>query len=776
MNLQNKLHFIKIGVFLVVLGVLVFLFNYFVEAQGSPASTSFNVSGWAWSNMASGSPPVYDHDPTIGWVVFSCNTKIKKNDNKEEPIKICSGGLDKGKICNSDVATGIPRVDCRDYDERIANDRFCKDACSVFSFGVDINTSTGCITGDAWSSNIGFISFTRNSSSLPLPTSVPPLGYDPAKIKGCDLGLAVLESTSTLFVTTTKILGWARALSAASFIKSDGTILEPNPFAGGWDGWIRFNKVTGTVNYGVSIDANGDFHGWAWSDYIIGWLSFNSEDTNSTTTYKVSLSSSTISRNLALTLTPNPNPVTVGQTTTFSYSTSGTVNCNITDFWSNVPCGLSITTSSCNYVPTATGNYAYYIAATATCAGITFFATSGTTLVVTDAPIATLNIDSSPISVSINASINGSSVNFDTPHSVTSTATITATLIAPSSVNISGTNYDFVEWIDCDSSNHETCNVSVNPGGTKSITANYRARGVATLNIISSPISVSINALINGSSVNFDTPLTVTSTATITATLRAPLSVISGTNYDFVKWVDCDSVSGSNGETCNVTVAPGAITTVSANYNTSSPPSPPTTGSTTLKIVTPACNGEIATTSHLSRYAARSDPQGGEYLSAFNTTSLITEYNAFLSSRDANRTQCPYIVINDKSSSFKLFIDVENVSTSTTYTIKIKNNTSGKEGSLLDETRFSQSNELKYISITDISADGIMSEFAGLNTVSLEEFRSRNVVATSSLNIYGLRVGGDSCYLRNQPEKISSSIYRSLCNFWINETGMIRQQ
>ncbi|BCX15536.1 MAG: hypothetical protein KatS3mg097_428 [Candidatus Parcubacteria bacterium] len=774
MNLQNKLYLVKAGLVLAILVFLIFLFNYFVKAQESSGSPSFNVSGWAWTNMASGSSPIYDHDPTIGWVVFSCNTKIKKNNDTEEPIKICSDGLDKGKICNIGVATGIPRVDCRNYDGSI-NNGFCQDACRVSRFGVDINTSTGCITGDAWSSNIGWISFNKNSSTFINGISRFPNGYNPAS-STCPNSLAVLESTSTLFVTTTKILGWARAVAPAIFQDREGRFYDPHPNSGGWDGWISFNKFTGTVDYGVYIDKNGDFHGWAWSDDKIGWLSFNSEDTRSTIPYKVSLSSSTISRNLALTLTPNPNPVTVGQTTTFSYSTSGTVNCNITEFWSGVPCGLSITTSSCNYVPTATGNYAYYIAATATCAGITFFATSGTTLVVTDAPIATLNINSYPSGVSFNSSFG----SFTTPRTVTSTATITATLIASSSVNKNGTNYDFVEWVNCNSvsgSNGETCNVSVNPGETISITANYRARGVATLNIISSPISVSINdALINGSSANFTTPHTVTSTATITATLTAPLSVISGTNYDFVKWVDCDSVSGSNGETCNVTVAPGAITTVSANYNTSSPPSPPTTGSTTLKIVTPACNGEIATTSHLSRYAARSDPQGGEYLSAFNTTSLITEYNAFLSSRDANRTQCPYIVINDKSSSFKLFIDVENVNTSTTYTIKIKNNTSGKEGSLLDETRFSQSNELKYISITDISADGIMSEFAGLNTVSLEEFRSRNVVATSSLNIYGLRVGGDSCYLRNQPEKISSSIYRSLCNFWINETGMIRQQ
>ena len=66
--------------------------------------------------------------------------------------------------------------------------------------------------------------------------------------------------------------GWARVLA----------------YGGGWDGWIRFDHGQSSEVY---IDKDGDFHGWAWSDMVVGWISFNSSDPGAGGgPYKVSLS------------------------------------------------------------------------------------------------------------------------------------------------------------------------------------------------------------------------------------------------------------------------------------------------------------------------------------------------------------------------------------------------------------------------------------------------------------------------------------------------------
>lgn len=56
-------------------------------------------------------------------------------------------------------------------------------------------------------------------------------------------------------------------------------------------GWVSFNCLNrgtcASVPYQVTIDpVTGDFHGFAWND-IIGWISFNSQETNSAFAYKV---------------------------------------------------------------------------------------------------------------------------------------------------------------------------------------------------------------------------------------------------------------------------------------------------------------------------------------------------------------------------------------------------------------------------------------------------------------------------------------------------------
>jgi len=61
-----------------------------------------------------------------------------------------------------------------------------------------------------------------------------------------------------------KVTGWARALNQN----------------GGWDGWILLGPIVkGGTDYGVYIDtATGEFHGWAWGDNVMGWISFNCQN------------------------------------------------------------------------------------------------------------------------------------------------------------------------------------------------------------------------------------------------------------------------------------------------------------------------------------------------------------------------------------------------------------------------------------------------------------------------------------------------------------------
>jgi hypothetical protein len=132
-------------------------------------------------------------------------------------------------------------------------DGLLEDHCSSSNYGVRIDPSTKILSGYAWSENIGWITF--NESELSGCPSSP-----------CRAWLG----------SDNKVYGWARALV----------------YGGGWDGWIRLRDT----NYGVWLDTSTspqEFRGWAWSDMVIGWISFNCKDVScSTSNYKVFLTAS----------------------------------------------------------------------------------------------------------------------------------------------------------------------------------------------------------------------------------------------------------------------------------------------------------------------------------------------------------------------------------------------------------------------------------------------------------------------------------------------------
>jgi hypothetical protein len=128
-----------------------------------------------------------------------------------------------------------------------------QNSCGTVNYGVNLNPSTKIFSGYAWSENVGWITFNESQlSGCPQAPCRAWLGSD------------------------NKVYGWARALANG----------------GGWDGWISLRNDS--KNYGVWLDTSTfpqEFRGFAWSDMVIGWISFNCKNQNvcSTSSYKVFL-------------------------------------------------------------------------------------------------------------------------------------------------------------------------------------------------------------------------------------------------------------------------------------------------------------------------------------------------------------------------------------------------------------------------------------------------------------------------------------------------------
>ncbi|MDE2188204.1 MAG: hypothetical protein KGJ35_00540 [Patescibacteria group bacterium] len=120
-------------------------------------------------------------------------------------------------------------------------------------YSVQISTSTaangdivGTLTGYAWSNNIGWIQFG---------------GLSGQTVNG------QTTSDATVDLTTGIVSGWARAVTAVG--RTDG-----------WDGWIELagaNHASGDASgaHGVTyVPSTGQFLGYAWGADVVGWLQF----------------------------------------------------------------------------------------------------------------------------------------------------------------------------------------------------------------------------------------------------------------------------------------------------------------------------------------------------------------------------------------------------------------------------------------------------------------------------------------------------------------------
>ncbi len=149
----------------------------------------------------------------------------------------------------------------------------CNDAsCASSDYGVDLNEDSGSFSGWAWSDNLGWINF-----GDPL--------YD--SVSGEITGFA-----------------WVYSLAGLGGIRMDDDDTDDD------------------YGYGVYIDGNGDFHGWAWSDKI-GWISFNCADTDdncANSDYKVTVT---------LESSINQAPVVTLEEETFGDPCSGFLQVNL---------------------------------------------------------------------------------------------------------------------------------------------------------------------------------------------------------------------------------------------------------------------------------------------------------------------------------------------------------------------------------------------------------------------------------------------------------------
>ncbi|MFH1777001.1 MAG: PKD domain-containing protein [Candidatus Omnitrophota bacterium] len=136
-----------------------------------------------------------------------------------------------------------------------------QNSCAISDYGVNIN-SDGTFSGYAWAGG-GEDSFGRAT------TTIGWIRFDP------EGPYPVLPDYSTrVDLYTGEVSGWARVCSV--FETGCSGALAANDKRGGWEGWIKLRGVAQDGSaYGVSIDKiSKEFSGFAWSDMVIGWISF----------------------------------------------------------------------------------------------------------------------------------------------------------------------------------------------------------------------------------------------------------------------------------------------------------------------------------------------------------------------------------------------------------------------------------------------------------------------------------------------------------------------
>lgn len=148
------------------------------------------------------------------------------------------------------------------------------------------------LTGYAWSSNVGWLSFSGGGSGvnygvdLVQDETTPQLdGYLRGYAWSPNIGWVRFDPTifpatrnspwGALIESDGDVTGWARACVAYVSGCSGAEKTIGGTELGGWSGWIKMSGLaTNGSPYGVELEGN-NLRGFAWGDDVVGWLNFD---------------------------------------------------------------------------------------------------------------------------------------------------------------------------------------------------------------------------------------------------------------------------------------------------------------------------------------------------------------------------------------------------------------------------------------------------------------------------------------------------------------------
>lgn len=191
-------------------------------------------------------------------------------------------------------------------------------------YGVLEDPTTGALSGYAWSSNFGWISFNASDASHPPPN----VDFD-----------------------TGKISGWIRACAAFADKNACSGTLDNN--SGGWDGWIALSGVAADQSsYGiVQGSSTCAWTGYAWGSDAIGAISASGVASDGSS-YGVGVDPAACGP--TATLSASPSTIDSGQSSTLTWSSANADSCTGTGFTAD---GTSGTRSTGILNSPGTSNY-----------------------------------------------------------------------------------------------------------------------------------------------------------------------------------------------------------------------------------------------------------------------------------------------------------------------------------------------------------------------------------------------------------------------------------
>lgn len=197
----------------------------------------------------------------------------------------------------------------------------------------------GNLTGYAWSSNVGWISF-NPAESYPSGSGVL---NDDAQVTGGS------------FTGNLNFGGWARVCATAPNPATCSGGVGPNTNSGGWDGWIALSGTADDgTGYGITMTSTGATNGptdYAWGGSIVaGWIDFSPNGTTPVTYSEI----------------PAPPEVTfscpdtssaIGADVTCTYTVKDATSCQLTNDQGEPTSSPSASGSSLTVSPTTSTTY-----------------------------------------------------------------------------------------------------------------------------------------------------------------------------------------------------------------------------------------------------------------------------------------------------------------------------------------------------------------------------------------------------------------------------------